>query len=315
MFWSTKKTPDLPPKAVAAALWGRKAQQMHRDKDWSRNLWQSHPITQKHIQQHMSGDPAKNWLTFVKEHYCPQPRERGLSLGCGDGAAERDSIRMGICRHIDAIDLSPGAIETARQQARIAGVDKSINYEIGDLDQITLPEATYDVVIAGQSVHHITNLENLAEQLHKSMTPDGILIINEYVGPSRYQWTDKTNTFMNDLLHLLPPEKRVMQNGTTKDSIIRPTPEQVIAVDPTESVRSAEIMPIFRQHFETDYHADFGGTLLQFLLSDIIANFHEDDPMDRALIDTLVYFEQTLIKEHVIDSDFIFAIMKPIHGA
>lgn len=311
MFWSKKKTEGLIPKNVAAELWGRKAKQMVTDKDWSRNLWQSHPITQRHIQRCMSGDPTVNWLNFVKNRYCEEPKHRGISLGCGDGAAERDSIALGICQTMDAYDLSPGAIETARDQARKSGYQDKLNYTVADLDDIDLPSSVYDVVIAGQSVHHISNLEGLSAQLYKSMKPDGILIVNEYVGPSQYQWTDKTNTLMNELLQLIPPEKRTIRDGTLKNAVVRPTPEQVIAVDPTESIRSEEILQVFDEFFEMDYQANFGGTLLQFLLSDIIANFDENDSMDRALIDMLVYFEETLIKEGVIQSDFVFAIMKP----
>lgn len=284
---------------------------MVRDPDWSRNLWQSHPITQKHIQRHMSGDPEKNWLTYVEENYCQVPRKNGLSLGSGDGGAERDSIRQKICLKMTAYDLSPDAVRTAQEQAQLAGYGDQIDYQVADLDNIELPAGIYDLVIAAQSVHHISNLERLTEQIHKCLTSDGILVVNEYVGPSQYQWTDKADALMNELLQILPPEKRRMQDGSLKERVVRPTREQVVAVDPTESVRSEEILPILEQYFEYDYQANFGGTLLQFLLSDIIANFHEDDPMDRALIDILDFFEQTLIREGVIASDFIFAVMKP----
>jgi SAM-dependent methyltransferase len=318
MFWSRKKKMETAPamgKDVAAELWGEKARNMVSNKDWSRNLWQSHPITQAHIQRLMTGDPNVNWLNFVKQRYCETPRETGLSLGCGEGCAERDAIQLGLCMQMEAYDLSPGAIQAAEEQAAAVGMADRIRYGIADLDEISLPAAAYDLIIAGQSVHHISNLEHLAEQLHKSLRPGGILILNEYVGPSRFQWTDKVDRLMNDLLNLLPPEKRIMQNGTEKPAILRPTPEQVAKVDPTESVRSAEILPVFSQYFAADYSAPFGGTLLQFLLSEIVANFNEHDERDRARIDMLVYFEETLIREGVIDSDFVFAVMSAREGA
>lgn len=317
MFWNKKRRPAESPAAnptgkhVAAELWSRKAAEMVHSPDWSRNLWQSHPITQRHIQRAMSGDPETNWLTYVRDRYCPRPFERGLSLGCGNGAAERDAITLGICQQMEGMDLSPGAIEVAQQEAVRTNLADRITYFTGDMDNLDLPENRYDVIIAGQSVHHVQNLESLAEALHRTMKPRGILILNEYVGPSQYQWTDKVDRLMNDLLALLPPEKRLRQNGTLKEAVLRPTPEQVAAVDPTESVRSAEILPVFSRHFDFDYRANFGGTLLQHLLSEIIANFSEHNPMDRALIDALVLFEDTLIQENAIESDFVFGVMHP----
>lgn len=315
MFWNRRRKPAeaLPTgdKGVTTELWSRKAAEMVENQDWSRNLWQSHPITQDHIQRAMTGDAAVNWLNFFHRRYCTAPFEFGISLGCGNGAAERDSINLGICREIDGYELSPGAVQVAREQARIAGISDKIHYHIADLDSPQLPVAKYDVAIAGQSVHHVTNLEALVQALHRSMKPTGYLILNEYVGPSRYQWTDKTDRLMNDLLQILPPEKRRKQDGTLKEAVVRPLPEHVIAVDPSESVRSADILPVFSQWFETDYHANFGGTLLQHLLSEIVANFHEDDSRDRAIIDLLVHYEATLIEEGIIESDFVFAIMKP----
>lgn len=319
MFWSRKKAAPAPVaspaaggKHVAEQLWADKARAMSADRDWSRNLWQSHPITQAHIQRLMTGDPGVNWLGFVAQRYCATSRQRGLSLGCGNGCAERDAIKLGICRQMDGYDLSPGAVDEARALAGQAGMADQIAYAVADLDQITLPASTYDLVIAGQAVHHVQQLEHLAEQLWKSMKPGGILVLNEYVGPSRFQWSDRVGTLMNDLLRLLPPEKRQMRDGRLKSEIIRPTPEQVERVDPTESVRSAEILPVFERFFSYDYRAPFGGTLLQFLLSDIAANFDEHSPADCALIDLLVYFEETLIREQVIPSDFVFAILKPL---
>ncbi|MGI8905472.1 MAG: class I SAM-dependent methyltransferase [Candidatus Sumerlaeaceae bacterium] len=313
MFWSRKKRFSDAQASSAEELWGAKAEEKLTGQQWMRTLWQSHPITQAHLRYYMTGDPGRHWLSFVKDRYCPTPRDRGLSLGCGEGSVERESIRQGVCRQMVGLDFAAAAIEIARREARSVGFQDSIRYDVADLDHITFSADTYDIIIASHSVHHLTHLEHVASELHKALKPDGILILNEYVGPSRYQWSEKAGALMNDLLRILPREKRfVARDNSYRDVILPLSHEQVIAVDPSESVRSDEILPVFEKYFVMDHRGDFGGTLLQFLLGDIIANFDENNAADRALIDLLVYFEATLIREGVLTSDFVFAVMKPL---
>jgi hypothetical protein len=82
-------------------------------------------------------------------------------------------------------------------------------------------------------------------------------------------------------------------------------------VDPSESIRSDEIPALLESRFDELYRADFGGTLLQFLLADIAANFKEDDPKDVALIGLMSLLEEVLIVERVLPSDFAFFVLSP----
>jgi hypothetical protein len=95
----------------------------------------------------------------------------------------------------------------------------------------------------------------------------------EYVGPARFQWLDKTQDLMNEILDLLPEEYKVNpRNGQLKERIDRAAPEEVARVDPSEAIRSDEIPELLQSRFDVLYHADFGGTINQFLLADIAAN-------------------------------------------
>lgn len=304
---TTQTTPTNP-----TTLWGDKAQEKVAPTDaWARRLWQSHPLTQAHIRRGMTGDPNLHWMTFLKRRFFATPGAAGLSLGCGEGSTEREAIRLNICEHFTGLDFAPAAISAAQSEAQKAGMSPRIAYQVADLEHLSLTPASYDAIIASHSVHHLQNLEHVAAGLAAALKPNGLLVLNEYVGPSSYQWSDEVVKLMNDLLAIIPKDKRRLADGTYRDALPRPTPEAVAAADPTECLRSQEIIPIFAQHFETIYQGDFGGTLLQFLLVDIIANFHEDNPSDRAMVDLLVYFERDLIQRGVLTSDFTLLVMKP----
>ena len=117
---------------------------------------------------------------------------------------------------------------------------------------------------------------------------------------------------MNRLLNTFPLTQRISirEPSVLKGDIRRPRVKDVIAADPTEAVRSAEIMEMIESQFNIIYRADFGGTLLQFVLADIAGNFREDHPKDRAMIELAILFEETLIDENVIPSDFVFLVAR-----
>jgi SAM-dependent methyltransferase len=302
----------LSPDAVTSDLWGRAAREKSETEEWKRYYWQSHPLTLRHINRLMTGDESEDWLAFTKRRFFPEGVDRGLSLGCGHGTAERDAINLGLCRQFDALDIAEEALEVARRDAEQAGLGDRIGYRQADLNTAQLKRDAYDVVIAVQVLHHVDALEHLLDEVAASLRPGGLFVVNEYVGPARFQWLDKTQAVMNRILELLPEEYKVNpRNGFVKERIERAPPEQIARVDPSESIRSDEIPELLRSRFDARYYNGFGGTINQFLLADIAANFHEDDPKDVALLDLISLLEEELIAERVLPSDFAFFVLSP----
>jgi SAM-dependent methyltransferase len=298
-------------EAVTSELWGRTAREKSESEEWKHFYWQSHPRTLRHINRLITGDEEEDWMAFTKRRFLPDGAERGLSLGCGHGSVERDGIAIGLCRSFDGFDISEEALEVARTDAERAGVADRIKYVCADLNTLELGPDTYDLAIVVQALHHIEELEHVLDQVAAALRPGGLFLVNEYVGPARFQWLDKTQDLMNRLLVVLPHELKVNpRNGFIKDHIERTATEEIARVDPSESIRSDEIVELLRSRFEVVYHADYGGTLLQFLLADIAANFRDDEPNEMALLDLLSLFEETLVNERVLPSDFAFLVLR-----
>ena len=301
-----------PADEVTSELWGRKAREKSETEVWKGCYWQSHPLTSRHINRLITGDEEEDWLGFTKQRFFPERVGRGLSLGCGHGAAERDAIGRGICAEFDALDIAEEALEVARRDAEEVGLGDRIHYRQADLNTVDLQPGAYDVVIAAQVLHHVDALERLAEQVAGSLRPGGLFVVHEYIGPSRFQWLDKTQELMNRMLDVLPEELKTHPiNGFVKERMDRASAEEIARVDPSESIRSDEIVATLESRFDVLYRADFGGTLLQFLLADIAANFSEDDPKDVALLDLMSLFEEVLVAERVLPSDFAFFVLSP----
>ena len=98
--------------------------------------------------------------------------------------------------------------------------------------------------------------------------------------------------------------------GALKTQMRRADPQAVIALDPSEAIHSGAIVQACAARFETVERRDFGGTLLQFMLADIAANFDPDEPRDVALLRLMSLLETELIRCGAIDSDFIYAVYR-----
>jgi SAM-dependent methyltransferase len=296
---------------ITSELWGRTAREKSETEDWKRCYWQSHPLTLRHINRLVTGSEEEDWLGFTKRRFFPDTVEHGLSLGCGHGTVERDAIVLGICKSFDGLDISPEALEVAARDAEAAGLADRIRYRSADLNSARLEPASYDVAFAVQVLHHVDNLEHLLDQVLASLRPGGLFVVNEYIGPARFQWLGKTEEVMNRVLAVLPEEYRVNpRNGFVKERMDRASPEEIASVDPSESIRSDEIPELLRSRFDVIYHADFGGTINQFLLADIAANFRDDDPRDVAILDLISLLEELLVAEEVLPSDFAYYVLR-----
>jgi SAM-dependent methyltransferase len=298
-------------EAATSELWGRKAREKQESEAWCLRYWQAHPVTLRYINRRISGDPDEGWLAFSKRRFAPELAERGLSLGCGSGWVEREAIRLELCRTCVGLDISEEALVVARSQAAAEGVGERIDYRRADLNRLELEPDTYGVVLAAQMLHHIEDLEHLLDQVAASLLPGGLFFVHEYIGPARFQWLDKTQYLMNRILEVLPEDKRLNPfNGFVKERLHRAPPEAIIETDPSESIRSDEIAQLLESRFELLHRVDFGGTLLQFLLADIAANFSPDEPMDVVALDLMSLLEEVLIAERVLPSDFAYFALR-----
>jgi ubiquinone/menaquinone biosynthesis C-methylase UbiE len=279
--------------------------------------WMEHPRILRYINSRTTGDPIFTWFPYVVQKYIPVPVSRALSLGCGTGGLERHGLSIGAAEMFDAIDISSGSIDEARSTAQQLGLESKVNYKVGNLNKLQLGHQEYDVVFASMSVHHVEALEALCTQICRTLRDGGYFICNEYIGPNRFQLSAERLQIINKLLSLLPARyRRIIRNSQVTSEIKTLHQNPPLAwfdeYDPSESVRSADIMSVIRQYFHIVEYRPYGGSLLHFLLQNIVGNFQDGQEEDDAWLDTLTYFEQLLEEKCVVDSDFALIVATPI---
>lgn len=217
--------------------------------------WMAHPVVREYINESISGSPHIWPVSWFLQFLGERRFGRALSIGCGTGPLERDLIRRGICRQVDAFDGSPGSIDIARKLAAEEGLGDNIHYYVDDFNQPELPRRAYDVVFFHQSLHHVAKLERLMAAVLRTLRNDGLLYIDEYIGPSRFDWNET----------LIAPHRGVFARVPAELRLLESFPLPIQPDDPSEALRSDEIMTQLARGFRLLARRDYGGTILSVL--------------------------------------------------
>jgi len=269
--------------------------------------WVEHAAVRRRIDSKVAGNVRGDRFQYFMNKYVPtgRPLDRVLTLGCGGGEFERGLAQYNFARLHEAVDIAEGALERAKLAARELGLSH-IKYDLGDLNRLTLERDAYDVIFGISSVHHVRALEHLFEQVRAGLKPGGYFFLDEFIGPSQFQWTDEQVRLVNEMLAGLPPayRRRVSKPGRSKPPVVRPTIARMNAGDPSEAIRSAEIVPLLGRYFEIVEFKGYGGSLLHLLLEDIAGNFRPADPQSMRYLERLFEEEDRLIASGQLQHDF-----------
>lgn len=295
---------------------------------WSENLagsdafssdvyWLAVPaIQQRHRHKATAGSGYPGWVPYCLGEFLRNrgPATRMLSIGCGTGSLERELYMLKAFEHCDAMDIAPAALDVARAEAQAIGAS-SINYSLCDIEQTDLPGSHYDAVWFNGSLHHIRELELVCQRVRRSLKPGGWLFFNEYVGANHFAFDPQQRAAITHAFGLIPERFRrsFVQGsvGRVQQVVPLPDPLEVVKVDPSEAVRSADILRVVQEYFDIRAMNRCGGSLLQFLLHGIAGNFREDNPQSMRVLQMLFDIEDGLIESGTLTSDFVVVAATP----
>ena len=184
-----------------------------------------------------------DWIQFVIDIY--KPRKSCLSLGSGLGRVEKYLVDHGFTEHIETIELCADVNTKNRFHKKEIDVIK------GDLNFVNLKQNKYDFILCHGVLHHLINLEHILNEINEALTKDGIFFVYEYVGETRWQFSQKRI----DLLKSLFP-----------DILLSPPPRWKIGG--FESVRSGDLLQLIKECFGDPYghSATYGGVYFPFVI-------------------------------------------------
>lgn len=245
---------------------------------------------------------------FVEKHLAGRQNLRMLSVGSGTGTRERRFAKHPVFERIEGIDIAPHNVVVASDFAAKDGF-KNIHYSVADFEKYPFEINSYDLILFNSSLHHFRNISALLEQkVAPLLRENGFLVIYEYVGPNRLQWTDYQLKRVNELLSELPEKYRKRYGSKSiKKRVYRPGLLRMIAVDPSEAVDSESIIPSLRKHFSIVEEKKLGWDILQPLMKDIAHNFLTEDEETNSLLQYIFKSEDTYLEEKG-RSDGVFGV-------
>jgi 2-polyprenyl-6-hydroxyphenyl methylase / 3-demethylubiquinone-9 3-methyltransferase len=98
---------------------------------------------------------------------------RLLDIGCGGGLAAEPMSRLGF--DVTGIDAEEGAIATARDHSRAAGL--AIDYRIATAGSGNILDERFDVVLALEVIEHVADRDDFMQSVTAHVAPHGAAII------------------------------------------------------------------------------------------------------------------------------------------
>ncbi len=284
-------------------------------KDLNDLSWSGIPQTHLNHNYLITGSRATYWVDWIRDRYFPQG-EAGdaLSLGCGAGHLDRILKERGFAfRSFTGLDISEPAVTRARALAGDVDLAPAIRYLTADLNRHRLAADSYDFIYFFQSLHHIEALEHVLAECRRALRPGGLLMVNEFVGPSRFQWTDLQIEVANRAISRLPADLcRDRLAGRIKTRVVRPTVAHMIDYDPSEAVRSGEIERLLKESFDVFAEWNWGGSVNHLVFQNIAGNFDPTNVAHERVIEELIDEENRLIRDKLLPSDFkVFLARRP----
>lgn len=297
--------------AAVDAAWGDPATWIAEGDQWTHL-----PKIVQMVNRRVTGDPncaPLAWFFHRLAQEQPVPLGRVMVVGCGSAKAELGLVRNGWAQSAVGVDLSPRALALAAEAAQAEGLT-SVLHRQANMNALPVGEdgfepGSFDAVFGLSGVHHCENLEGLYAALATLLKPRGWLYLDEYIGPARFQWTETQVALISGVLAMLPERMARTLSGILKRGFRRATPAEVIAVDPSEAVRSDEIVALLPGWFSIEAFRGYGGNLLHPALGQIAQNFHDDPD---GLLDRMIALEEQFLADGLLRDDFAIVLARKL---
>lgn len=235
-----------------------------------------------------------------------------LSLGSGVCSHELKFASYANFEEIVCVDFAQNRLNEAKEIA-IKNNLNNIHFVCSDINTYIENKINcFDIVLFHSSLHHFKNVHFLIQnQIFAMLKKNGKLIINEYVGKNRLQYSSEQLTAINLALDLIPAKhKKIYGTNVAKKKFHGLGLLRVILADPSECIESENILDAIHSSFKTIIEKSYGGNILAGLLKNIAHNFLTLDDEKEDILNNLFTFEDNYLKTN--PSDFIFGVYEKV---
>ncbi len=175
---------------------------------------------------------------MVDNHLKDRKNLKLISLGSGSSHHEIELAKYSNFEEIICIDIAKNRLLEAESKAKKLMLT-NIKFVCMDFNNYNIPKEYFDIVFFHSSLHHFDNMNDfVANTIKNSLKSNGLLVINEYVGATRLQFTK-----INEALNIIPKEYRTrFKSNLFKKKFHGSGIIWMILADPSECIDSAKIL-------------------------------------------------------------------------
>lgn len=146
--------------------------------------------------------PGRSWEAFGQLLLHLVPAIEVADLGAGEGVLSQLLARR--ARHVHCIDNSPRMIEVGTALAARNGLT-NLSYSLGDIEQVPLPDASVDLAVLSQALHHAERPPRAVAEAFRILRPGGQLVVLDLLehtfSKARELYADRWLGFRESALH------------------------------------------------------------------------------------------------------------------
>ncbi len=193
---------------------------------------------------------GSEWLPAIKDLHArleADPPARMADVGCGEGWSTISIARAYPNARLVGIDLDAPSVESARVNARHAGLDGNVEFRHGDA--ATLDDGPYDAAIIIEAVHDMANPVPVLRAVREALVQDGsLIVVDERVADTFSAPGDDIERFMYGWsITTCLPDGRSRTPSVATGTVMRAETLRRYASE--AGFRSTEILPIENDFF------------------------------------------------------------------
>lgn len=118
--------------------------------------------------------PGRTWEGLARALLELAPAGRYADLGVGDGLLTL--MLAEVADQVTAVDLSPAMLAQLLARAKQRGIENIETVE-GEIEDLPLPDASHDVVILSQALHHARDPVRALSEARRVLVPGGRMLL------------------------------------------------------------------------------------------------------------------------------------------
>jgi len=118
--------------------------------------------------------PGRSWQGLSEMFIRLLPPMRIADIGAGEGTLSLLLAQR--AEHVIGIDNSEKMVDYAQSVAQRSGL-KNIEFRLGDLEEVPLPDASVDLALFSQSLHHALHPQKAVHEAARILKPGGRIVI------------------------------------------------------------------------------------------------------------------------------------------